>query len=58
MKNIKCRECGCITKQEEGICFTCRSIVETMRSFEKVIGTNPLLGKPRKLEILKYRITR
>ncbi len=37
-------------------CFNCYGIIEAMKAFSAVVGTNPLIGKPRKLIIEKYRI--
>lgn len=60
MKNdMKCKECGCTTKQKTGLCFTCEGIVAILQGFEKAISERqPLLGGKRKLEILGYRITK
>lgn len=55
---MKCKECNSPTKQEIGICFNCEIILKLMRIFESQIGRNPISGRPRKLEILKYKITR
>jgi len=56
---MKCKECSCVTKQKNGLCFNCQIIVEMLRAFEKSITLHkPIIGKPRKLEILKYKITR
>jgi hypothetical protein len=58
----KCKECNSPTKitgVEGGRCFNCEIIVEMMKQFEKAISLHkPIIGKPRKLEILKYKITR
>lgn len=55
---MKCKECSYTTKQTTGICFNCEIILQLMRIFESQIGRNPINGRPRKLEILKYKITR
>jgi len=56
---MKCKECGAITKQEIGVCFTCEIIVKMIKEFEKGISAHqPMNGKKRKLEILDYRISK
>lgn len=57
MKN-KCKECGCVTKQTNGYCFTCEGIVAMIKQIEIAISNRqPMLGKKRKLEILSYKIS-
>lgn len=56
---MKCKECGAITKQKSGVCFTCEGIVIMLKGLETAISERkPLLGGKRKLEILKYKITK
>lgn len=56
---MKCIECGAITKQTTGRCFTCDGIVEMLKQIEFAISNRePLLGGKRKLEITSYKITK
>lgn len=57
----KCKECGCNTRNstDTGLCWNCERIVEMLKIFEYSMSVHqPIIGKPRKLEIIKYKISR